>query len=356
MKIAIVGASGFIGLRAVEWFTLGGRAEVRAVVRGFSSLAVLARQELDWRVADPLDAGALAEAVQGCDVVLHAAIGDPDQIERMAESAVVACRAARVGRLVWLSSASVHGQAPASGTDETAELRDDHPFPYANAKVRAERTLVAARDLPIVRLRPGVVHGPRSRWIADVAREVRRGVAWLVEGGRGVCNSIYVDNLLEAVRLACSAPGAPGEAFLISDAEKVAWRDFLLPIAEAGGGGEHSFREVAARELPGHGAPPPPLQKLVSTELGRSLALRVPDRAKRLVKSLAASWPDPVTPRGAWSLPDPPAVQVTAEVGELMMARWKLPNTKAASLLGYQAPVPFAEGLRRGLAWLEWTR
>lgn len=355
MKIAIVGASGFIGLRAVEWFTLGGRAEVRAVVRGFSSLAVLARQELDWLVADPLDAGALAEAVKGCDVVLHAAIGDPDQIERMAESAVEACRAARVGRLVWLSSASVHGQAPASGTDETAELRDDHPFPYANAKVRAERTLAAARDLPIVRLRPGVVHGPRSRWLTDAAREVHRGKAWWVEGGRGVCNSIYVDNLLEAARLACTAPGAPGEAFLIGDAEKVSWRDFLLPIAEACGGGEHSFQEVAAHELPGHGAPLP-LQKLVSTELGRSLALRVPDRAKRLVKSLAASWPEPAIPRSAWSLPDPPAAQVTAEVGELMLCRAKLPNAKAASVLGYQPPVSFAEGLRRGLAWLEWTR
>lgn len=355
MKIAIVGASGFIGLRAVEWFTLGGRAEVRAVVRGFSSLAVLARQELDWRVADPLDAGALAEALKGCDVVLHAAIGDPDQIERMAESAVEACRAARVGRLVWLSSASVHGQAPASGTDETAELRDDHPFPYANAKVRAERTLAAARDFPIVRLRPGVVHGPRSRWLTDAAREVHRGKAWWVEGGRGVCNSIYVDNLLEAARLACTAPGAPGEAFLIGDAEKVSWRDFLLPIAEACGGGEHSFQEVAAHELPGHGAPLP-LQKLVSTELGRSLALRVPDRAKRLVKSLAASWPEPAIPRSAWSLPDPPAAQVTAEVGELMLCRAKLPNAKAASVLGYQPPVSFAEGLRRGLAWLEWTR
>ena len=71
MKIAIVGASGFIGLRAVEWFTLGGRAEVRPVVRSFSSLAVLARQELDWRVADPLDARALAGAIEGCDAVLY---------------------------------------------------------------------------------------------------------------------------------------------------------------------------------------------------------------------------------------------------------------------------------------------
>ena len=355
MKIAIVGASGFIGLRAVEWFTLGGRAEVRAVVRGFSSLAVLARQEIDWRVADPLDATALAEAIAGCDAVLHAAIGDPEQIERMAVAAVAACRAAGGTRLVWLSSASVHGQAPAIGTDEGAALRDDQPFPYANAKVRAERTLAAARDVPIVRLRPGVVHGPRSRWIADAAQQVRRGVAWWMDGGRGVCNSIYVDNLLEAARLACTAPDAVGEAFLIADAEAVAWRDLLLPIAAACGGGEHSFREIRPEDLPHHETPPS-WQRLAATGLGRRLTLHVPARAKRVVKSLAAAWPEPIPPRSAWSLPDAPAPRVTAEVGELMQGRWKLPHAKAASVLGYRPPVPFAEGLRRGLAWLEWTR
>jgi len=355
MKIAIVGASGFIGLRAVEWFTLGRRAEVRAVVRSFSSLAVLARQELDWRVADPLDARALAGAVEGCDAILHAAIGDPDQIEKMAASAVAACRAARIPRLVWLSSASVHGQAPASGTEESSPLRDDLPFPYARAKVRAEQTLAAARDVPSVRLRPGIVFGPRSSWIVDAARQVQTGTAWWIGGGRGVCHSIYVDNLLEAARLACTAPEAVGEAFLVGDAEEVRWRDFLLPIAEAVGGGEHSFRDLAPRDLPGHetlrGLP-----RWTSLGLVRAAALQVPDRVKRLVKSAAAAWPEAPPSPGAWSLPAPPAPRLTAELGELMQGTCKLPHAKAARLLGYRPIVPFAEGLRRSLAWLAWTR
>ncbi len=43
MKIAIVGASGFIGMRLLERLVLGREAEVVPVVRAFSSLAVLAR-------------------------------------------------------------------------------------------------------------------------------------------------------------------------------------------------------------------------------------------------------------------------------------------------------------------------
>jgi nucleoside-diphosphate-sugar epimerase len=273
----------------------------------------------------------------------------------MAAAAVAACRTAQVARLVWLSSASVHGQAPAPGTDETTPLRDDLPFPYAVAKIRAERTLAAARDVPSVRLRPGIVHGPRSRWIADAAEQVRRGTAWWIEGGCGVCHAIYVDNVLEAARLACTVPGAVGEAFLIGDAEEVKWRDFLVPIAVACGGGEHSFREIAVKDLPPHETPAP-LQRLMAIPAIRRAALHVPDRAKRLVKSLAGSWPEPGLPPSAWSLADPPAPRLTAELGELMQCRWRLPHTKAAHLLGYTPGVPFAEGLRRSLAWLEWAR
>jgi nucleoside-diphosphate-sugar epimerase len=355
MKLAIVGASGFIGLRAVEWFTLGGRAEVRPVVRSYSSLAVLARQELDWRVADPLDARALAAAIEGCDVVLHAAIGDPVQIERMAAVAVEACRASRIGRLVWLSTAVVHGPAPGTGTDESTALRDDLASGYARAKVRAEQALAAAGDLAIVRLRPGIVFGPRSSWIAGAAQQVRAGTAWWIDGGRGVCNAIYVDNLLEAVRLACTEPRAVGEAFLVGDAEVVTWRDLLLPVATACGGGEQSFREVEPREIPPHWAPPA-LQRLTALAPIRAAALRVPDRFKRLVKSAVAAWPEPAPPRSAWTLPDSPAPSLGAEMGALLQCRWKLPHTKAGKLLGYRPPVSFAEGMRRSLAWLEWTR
>ncbi len=355
MKIAIVGASGFIGLRAVEWFTLGGRAEVRPVVRSFSSLAVLTRQELDWRVADPLDARALAAAIEGCDAVLHAAIGDPAQIERMAVAAVEACRAARIPRLVWLSTGVVHGPAPAAGTDEATPLRDELPTGYARAKVRAEWTLAAARDVPIVRLRPGIVFGPRSSWIAGAAQQVRAGAAWWIEGGGGVCNSIYVDNLLAAAHLACTEPRAVGEAFLIGDAETVTWRDLLLPIAKVCGGGEQSFREINPRELPAHWELPG-FKRLAAIAPIRSAALHLPVRWKRLVKSAVAAWPEPAPAPSAWSLPEAPPTPLSAEMGALQQCCWKLPHTTAEKLLGYRPPVPFSDGMRRSLAWLEWTR
>ena len=62
MKIAVIGASGFVGTRLVEHFVLGRFAEVVPVVRSFSSLAVLSRFELPGKGCDDMDSDQLASA------------------------------------------------------------------------------------------------------------------------------------------------------------------------------------------------------------------------------------------------------------------------------------------------------
>lgn len=356
--IAVVGASGFVGLRTVELLSAEPGAAVRPVVRAPSSLAVLARQRLDWRVANPLDEAALAEALRGCAVCVQAAMGDAGQIVRMAETAYRACARAGVRRLVWLSSASVHGQNPAVGADETERLHDGHALVYNSAKVRAERVLERlARDgvVEVVRLRPGVVFGPRSRWIADAARELAAGRGAWIEGGRGVCNSIYIDNLVAAIRLAAVHPAAAGEAFLVGDAETVTWREFLGPIAAHLGLPETAWAEVeagaVARERESRWA------ALTLHPAYARLSGLVPERAKRLAKAAAGAWPAPPRGPGAWRAAGvAEAPMLSAEMTLLQQCGWKLPHAKAATRLGYAPPVPFAEGLRRSLVWLDFIR
>ncbi len=355
--LAVIGASGFVGLRAVELLSARADLAVRPVVRAASSLAVLARQRLDWRIADFLTVDPLAAALRGCPVCVHAAIGDAGQIVRMAEVAYRACAAGGVRRLVWLSSASVHGQNCAPGTDESTPLHTHHPLVYNNAKVRAEvRLLQLARDgrVEVVLLRPGVVFGPRSRWIADAAADLLAGRAAWIDDGAGVCNSIYIDNLVEAIRLAAIVPAAAGGTFLVGDAETVTWADFLLPIAQHLGLDRSAFQAV-----------PPPrivperesrLTALTLSPAYAALARRVPDRAKRLAKALATAWPAPPRKPDPWTLRScHPTPRLTPELALLQQCRWRLPHTRATQILGYHPPVPFTEGLRRSLAWLEFA-
>jgi nucleoside-diphosphate-sugar epimerase len=158
VKIAVLGASGFIGSRVVEALHLSQRAEVRPVVRRYAGLARAARFDLDFRVAPATDFAALSTAFAGCDVVIHAIAGDPSVILGTLEAPYRAAQAAGVRRIVYLSSASVHGQSPAPGTDESTPLNDRQPLAYNNAKVQAERKLLQLR-------RTGkAAAGPNCRW------------------------------------------------------------------------------------------------------------------------------------------------------------------------------------------------
>ena len=355
MKIALIGASGFVGTRMLEKWVLEGTFEVVPIVRSFSSLAVMARFELPWNVCDVFDPVALAKAFEGCDAVVHAAIGDPGQIEKMAESIYHAAEAARVRRVVVLSSSSVHGQAPPPGTDETSPLHERHIMAYNTAKVRAERilnSLSASGSVEVAMLRPSVVYGPRSRWITDTARQLLDGSACLIRGGEALCNSIYVDNLIQAVELALKVPQAAGEVFLVGDAELVTWRAFYQHIADALGVSMETVRSIEPPMFP------LPLKERVgaitSLPVTQKILPLIPSKLKRLGKVVLANWQEAPSPN-AWTLPATTGCAITQELTLLQQCEWRLPIQKAQSLLGYQPEVSFDDAMHRSLAWLKFT-
>ena len=353
--VAVLGASGFIGSRMVEMFHLGGIGETRPIVRSFGSLARLARFEIDWRLADAADEIALTKAFEGCDVVVHCVQGHPNIIEgSIAPTYRAACRAG-VKRMVYLSTASVHGQAPALGTDETSPLSDQQATSYNNFKVRAERQLVRERNrgsTEIVILRPGIVFGPRDRWITGIANDLMRESAFLVEGGTGICNTIYVDNLIHAIKLSLSATGADGEAFLVGDKETVTWADITYRLADSFGTSRDEIKTIKAPEFRrsfrdsvdhfrGHFAT-------------QAILPFIPARLKRIAKASLASWP-PKHSVSPWTLPTLPVPHVSREMSELHQCRVKLQHDKASRILGYEPIVSFEDGLERSMQWLKWS-
>lgn len=353
----IIGASGFVGLRATEILSRDPNWRIVPIVRAASSLAVLARDSTEWRIADLLSSTKLAVALENCSVCLHAAIGDASQIVRMAETTYRACVLAGVKRLIWLSSSSVHGQNPVLGTDEETQLHDKHPIIYNNAKVRAEWTLERmARDgaVEIVLIRPSVVFGPRSRWVGDALEAFRTGGVACIDEGRGLCNSVYIDNLVEIIRLAAVKPQAKGQAFLVGDEEAVTWRNFLLPIALHLDLNENALVSVS-----------PPvcvferesvLDAFTLHPIYTTTCARIPSRVKRLIKGIAVSWRRPSPEVGSWIIREKRLPKITLEMALLQQCKWRLSSKKAIEILGYSPPISFSEGMRRSLAWLEFLQ
>lgn len=353
-KVAILGANGFIGSRIVEMLHLGGLADVRPVVRNIGALARLSRFDLDWRIADARDQEALCKALAGCEMVIHAIAGDLATIRDSVTPVYRAAHEAGVRRLVYLSSASVHGQAPLPGTDEESPLSHRQPIAYNNAKAWAERRLLRLRakgTVELVILRPGIVTGPRSIWQTRFAAELLAGTAYWLDDGRGICNSLYVDNLVHALHLALTAPGIDSKAFLIADEETITWADLYRPIAHALGfdqiqlpNVDHAPLRRNLRELAGAAE---------SSMPGRAIASLIPKSVRRRIRAAMA----PVAPIHAspWTIPMTPALpapQATLEMSLLYRCAWKLPDTRARQLLGYRPVVSFAEGCRRTIGWL----
>jgi nucleoside-diphosphate-sugar epimerase len=350
--IGILGANGFVGSRLLEVFHLRQLATLRPVVRRYSSLACLARFDLDWRIADACDLDGLTEAFRGCDAVVNLIAADPAVIVCNATVSYQAAQAAGVKRMVFMSSASVHGQAPAPGTDETSPLHTNHVFAYNNAKVRAEQTLIELRrkgSVELVILRPGIVFGPRSRWVSDIADQLLSGSAYLINDGQGICNSIYVDNLIEAIRLTLTVPAADREVFIVGDRERVTWLDFYQHLATGFGCDLSRVYRLDPPQFE-HGISDR-LNGLRASKPVQALLPMVPSMLKQAVKGAikAVSAPPRTSP---WSLPVKSGPQVTEEFAVLHQCSVQLPWTKAQMILGYQPTVSFAEGMRRSLGWL----
>lgn len=345
-SIAVVGASGFIGSRLVEMLHLEALAEPRPVVRRRAGLARSARFALRGRVADAFDTAALRSAFEGCDVVVHAVAGDRRTIVGTLEPTYRAAEDAGVHRLVYLSSASVHGQAPPPGTDEGSALSSRQSIPYNNSKVAAERKLRRLRqkgNVELVLLRPGIVFGPRSAWTGGLADELLSGEAYLVDGGAGICNTIYVDNLVRAILLAATVPGIDGEAFLLGDRETVTWADQYLPVVEALG--------MRLADVPVVGFTRSRARR-ISPRI-RAAARSLPRPLRRRIRALGGARPGgTVSSRPPWSMPAPTGPIVTEERALLHRCRYKLPWRKAETMLGYEPEISFSEGCRRSVGWL----
>jgi 2-alkyl-3-oxoalkanoate reductase len=359
MKVAITGATGFVGNRIVEKFYLGKLHEVVPLARSNSSLALLARFNLPWKVCNHYSTAELTAAFEGCDAVVHTALGD--EPERMAEAVYTAAEKNRVRRLVILSSASVYNQNPTPGTTEESPLPKKLATAYNEYKIssdKAFRNLRSKGNTELTFLMPGIVYGPRSRWIANLADQIIDGTAYLVAGGKGICNLIYVDNLIEAISLSLVAKGIDREGFFVSDAETVTWEEFYRPVGAALG--------VAFEKL--HFVDPPvfttTIQERFREQIQNAVATRRVQRIKPYVHpgmkkvykramSLASYKPEGEVSQ--WTILQEKTPEVTLEMSLLQQCSYKLPNAKAERLLHYFPTVPFAEGMKRSISWLKFA-
>ena len=151
---------------------------------------------------------------------------------------LMACREAKVRRVVYASSSSVYGDDPALPKVETLATRPISP--YAVSKLAAEhycQTFARLYGLETVSLRYFNVFGPRqnpeSKYSAVIPRFLElalQGRALEVHGdGEQSRDFTYIDNVVGGNLLAMETPGVSGEVFNIA----CGTRHSLIAIADA---------------------------------------------------------------------------------------------------------------------------
>ena len=323
MRCLVTGGSGLLGRTTIA--ALAGRGHEVVSLQRTQSTQLMCEQVL----ADVCDAEAVAAAAAGCDAVIHGAarvgvVGSREEFRRVnvggTLAVVEACRMAGVPRLVVVSSPSVGYESASTvgaGAEAPITFRSDGSW-YSESKAEAELVALAANDpaLAVTAIRPHAIWGPGdTQLIGRIVERARAGRLFVVDGGRALIDTTYVDNAADALVVAAeqltAGRGLAGRAFVVSNGEPLPVRVLLERICAA--------------------ADVPPPRRDVPLWLARRMA----GTAERL---WARFRPDA----------EPPATRFL--VDQLAFAHWFDPRPFREAT-GWTPAVSMAEGMLRLAAW-----
>lgn len=233
--ILVSGATGFIGGRVVEGLYFDGSCNVRAGIRQWSSAARIARFPVEMMLCDIMNEEQIAQSMVSVSAVVHCAYEDSRSlIVQGTRNMLEAAHRSGVKRFVHLSTAEIYGNV-------RGEINETFPYQYtgteyADAKIEAEKLCWDFYDkgLPISVLRPSIVYGPFSKvWTVSMAARLQSG-NWgtFKDYGEGICNLVYVDDLVSAILLAVSHENAVGEVFNINGPDTITWNQYFEKFSE----------------------------------------------------------------------------------------------------------------------------
>jgi len=124
MRVAVVGASGFVGATLVERL-LGHGTDVRALIHSSGGAWRLSRHGIPLHAFDLLSPAETAHALEGCTHVVDCSRGTRALMFEGLQNLLDASRAARVERFVHVSSVAVYGD-PIDLSGFPAETRLAH--------------------------------------------------------------------------------------------------------------------------------------------------------------------------------------------------------------------------------------
>ena len=248
IKIAVTGASGFIGTYLVPALLQHGM-EVRLLIR--KSVAKQSYSSMTYCLGDLLQPDSLRSLVNGTDVVVHLA-GYAHASGRQGSSMIDLYRKinfegtqnlfhcaveAGVRRFVFVSSVKAGGEHSHECLDESSSIPPQDL--YGQIKRETEDWLFkegTRQGVEICVLRPALVYGPSVKGnLAAMLRGIDRGWFPPVPETRNIRSMISVQDAASAIMAAATRPEAAGQVCILTDGEEYSTRRMYSAMAAAFG-------------------------------------------------------------------------------------------------------------------------
>jgi hypothetical protein len=283
-------------------------------------------------------------------------MGDQLRILDDTQLAYRACAKARVRQLIHLSSAVVFGRVENPSTNDDSNPDTRSWMLYARGKANAEvwlRDQIGKPELQVVVLRPGLIWGPGSNWSEMVGDQLLHGRAVLSNGGKGIANLVFVDNLARIILAVASRPTGPSGFYNVGDNETVTWQEYYAGLAARLGYSPDSvclWPDSRFRIRPKH-AVEWGLEQPALFKLAKCILKRVGPGTKALIKTKLKGSPEPPVGRG--TVTGPPVLSRAHWV--LQSTLHPLPTTKVQRDFGPIQLVSSPEALDMTAAWLKFA-
>ncbi len=304
--IALTGATGFIGSVLAKRLISAGW-KIQALVRPQADRNRFAGSnvQVQWIEGNLDDLESLRRLVQNASAIVHCAGTVRGQSEKQFNQVNVE----GVARLVH--AAVEQHPLPRFLLISSLAAREPHLSPYATSKRQGEQTLAASSgDMSWTAFRPSAVYGPGDRELLPLFRWIGRGIAPIIGSKDARFSLLYIEDLVEAVRLWLEKSPPPKGVFELHDGKP----------------GGYTYSEV--------------IQSAAHLCTRRVLHVNVPVfllnflAVLNLTSAKAIGYQPMLTP---------------GKVRELRHADWVCDNTKLSRETGWTPEVSLKEGLQRTL-------